>query len=156
MFWPNPDMWSSRRSNMAIETHPAKVGCVVEQGRRIWRTASRAVSAASAKSASFMPTGTAFGAPVDIGARVFKGFVIGHHDGVSVHAPIDGFLRGIARDATFAPYGVKLVELGPRGRAATWTGTDQRGRAIAEAAVKAIQTGVVRQRALGAAEAARD
>jgi Na+-translocating ferredoxin:NAD+ oxidoreductase RnfC subunit len=75
---------------------------------------------------------------VDIGARVYKGFVLGHHDGVPVHAPMDGFLRGIARDGANVPRGVKLIEIDPRGRAASWKGSDERGRAIAEATVKAI------------------
>jgi hypothetical protein len=51
---------------------------------------------------------------------------------------MDGFLRGIARDGVHAARGVKLVEIDPRGRASNWTGTDERGRAIAEAVVRAI------------------
>jgi len=58
---------------------------------------------------------------------------------------MDGFLRGIARDATFVPQGVKLLEIDPRGRAANWTGSDQRGRAIAEATVRAIRIRATRQ-----------
>ena len=76
---------------------------------------------------------------VDIGMRIFKGMALGNHDGAPIYAPMDGFLRGIARDATFVPEGVKLLEIDPRGRAANWTGSDRRGRAIAEAAVKAIR-----------------
>ena len=48
------------------------------------------------------------------------------------------------------------MELDPRGRAATWTGSDQRGRAIAEATAKAIQVGAARPMSLGAVEAAKD
>ncbi len=40
---------------------------------------------------------------VDIGTRVFKGFAIGHVGGVAVVAPIDGVLRGIARDGVEVP-----------------------------------------------------
>ena len=71
--------------------------------------------------------------------RIFKGMVVGHHDGAPVYAPIDGYLRGVARDATFVPHGVKILEIDPRGRAANWTGSDQRGRSIAEATVKAMR-----------------
>ncbi len=59
-------------------------------------------------------------------------------DGLPIQAPMDGFLRGIARDGVHAALGVKLVEIDPRGRASNWTGTDERGRAIAEAVVRAI------------------
>jgi hypothetical protein len=71
--------------------------------------------------------------------HVFKGFPLGHHGDAAVFAPMDGFLRGIARDGAFAPAGVKLIEVDPRGRSAAWTGSDQRGRAIAEAVIKAIR-----------------
>ena len=51
---------------------------------------------------------------------------------------MDGFLRGIARDGVVVPQNVKLVEVDPRGRASTWTGTDEYGRAIADAAYRVI------------------
>ena len=56
---------------------------------------------------------------VDIGMRIFKGMTLGNHDGAPIYAPMDGFLRGIARDATFVPEGVKLLEIDPRGRPPT-------------------------------------
>jgi hypothetical protein len=82
--------------------------------------------------------------PVDVGARVYKGITLGHHAGVPVFAPIDGFLHGIARDGTIAPKGVKLVEIGPRGRAAAWTGPDERGLAIAEATAIGVRAAAQR------------
>ena len=56
-----------------------------------------------------------------------------------MHAPFDGVIRGIARDGSSVPAHVKLIEIDPRGRNACWTGIDDRGRAIADAAVRAIQ-----------------
>ena len=56
-----------------------------------------------------------------------------------MRAPIDGFLRGVARDGVEILQGVKIVEIDPRGRSANWTGTDERGRTIAEATAKALQ-----------------
>lgn len=68
-----------------------------------------------------------------IGARVFKGMVLGHLDRSPVAAPLDGLLRGLVRDGTDVPAGVKLIEVDPRSRwQARWTGIDARGRAIAE------------------------
>jgi len=68
-----------------------------------------------------------------IGARVFKGMVLGHLDRVPVLAPLDGLLRGLVRDGTDVPERAKLLEIDPRSRwQARWTGIDARGRAIAE------------------------
>jgi len=67
------------------------------------------------------------------------GVAIGYLDGSPIRAPMDGHLRGIARDGALTPGGVKLIEIDPRGRQACWTGTDERGRAIAAAVVEAIE-----------------
>ncbi len=63
---------------------------------------------------------------------------IGRQDGAPLVAPMDGFLRGLARDGAQAPEGAKLVEIDSRGRRACWTGTDELGRAIAEATTQAV------------------
>ena len=60
-------------------------------------------------------------------------------------APRDGILRGIVRDGSEVPAGVKLVEIDPRGRDAQWTGTDDRGRAIASATVAAVRLHAARR-----------
>jgi hypothetical protein len=75
---------------------------------------------------------------VDIGTRVFKNFPIGILNGAAVPAPLDGILRGVVRDGTEVPAGVKLLEIDPRGRRACWTGIDERGAAIARATMAAI------------------
>jgi xanthine dehydrogenase accessory factor len=77
-------------------------------------------------------------APIEIGTRIFKDFVVGHLGGEAVRAPFDGILRGVVRDGTEVPEGVKLLEIDPRGRRATWTGLDSRGKTIANAVWKAI------------------
>ncbi len=75
---------------------------------------------------------------IEIGTRVFKDFVVGHLGNMPVRAPFDGILRGIVRDGTEVPAGVKLLEIDSRGRKANWTGLDSRGQLIANAVVKAI------------------
>ena len=77
---------------------------------------------------------------IEIGARVFKDFVVGHLGNAPVRAPFDGILRGIVRDGTEVPAGVKLLEVDSRGRRASWTGTDDRGRLIANAVAAAISS----------------
>jgi hypothetical protein len=77
---------------------------------------------------------------LDIGVRVYKDVIIGHHDGDPIRAPIDGVLRGLVRDGAEIPAGVKLMEIDPRsGRAAKWTGIDERPRQIAAATRRAVE-----------------
>ena len=47
---------------------------------------------------------------------------------------------------------MKLIEIDPRGRASSWTGTDERGRAIADAAYRVIAIAQLRWRALPVTE----
>ena len=54
-------------------------------------------------------------------------------------------LRGVVRDGTEVPARVKLLEVDPRGRHACWTEIDERGRAIAEATLKAVAIEKARQ-----------
>ena len=78
---------------------------------------------------------------VDIGVRVFKDFVVGRLDGLPVCAPVDGVVRGVARDGSRIPPGVKVLEIDPRGRDAQWTGIDSRSTLIARSVLKAAQGG---------------
>lgn len=55
-----------------------------------------------------------------------------------MRAPFDGILRGVARDGTEVPAGVKLLEMDSRGRRASWTGIDARGRSIAKGVVRIV------------------
>ena len=70
---------------------------------------------------------------------MYKDFVVGHLSGVPVTAPRDGILRGVVRDGSDVPAGVKLLEVDPRGRRAQWSGIDERGQAIAKATLSAIE-----------------
>ncbi len=124
--------------DVAVETRPARIGQVVQQG---------ATDEADGKPPSLGGAGrerfvyarssglwrTAF----DIGAQVRAGAALGYLADRAVMAPINGTLRGIVRDATTVPSGVKLLEVDPRGQAC-WIGIDERGRRIALAAMRAI------------------
>ncbi|ALK09142.1 xanthine dehydrogenase [Blastochloris viridis] len=76
---------------------------------------------------------------IEIGTRVFRGFTVGHLDGLPVAAPLDGMLRGVVRDGLLVPARTKLLEVDPRGRKARWTGIDERPRAIAFATLQAVR-----------------
>lgn len=76
---------------------------------------------------------------IDIGVRVFKDFVVGHLDGAPLVAPLDGVLRGVARDGLHIPAGARVLEIDPRGRAAKWAGIDEKSALIASAVARAIR-----------------
>ena len=126
--------------DIAVETRPARTGAVVAAGATEEADGiSRRLGGVGRKRFVYSDVPGIWRTPVDIGMWVSKGFVIGRHDGSPVRAPLDGFVRGVARDATVTPAGVKLLEIDPRGRVACWTGIDERGRAIAEATICAIK-----------------
>jgi len=125
--------------DVAIETRPGKAGLIIHEGyadqpdgvsRRLgshW--GERFVRAEF--------TGR-WNTAIEIGSRIFRDFVVGHLGNMPVRAPFDGILRGVVRDGTEVPAGVKLLEIDSRGRRACWTGTDERGRQIADAVIEAI------------------
>jgi hypothetical protein len=125
--------------DIAIETRPVRIGAIVRTGCTDRADGiSRPLGGVGRERFVYSDRQAVWHTAVDIGMRAFKGFVVGHLDGVPVHAPIDGAVRGIVRDSTTVAAGVKLLEIDARGRDARWTGIDERGRAIAEATVRAI------------------
>jgi xanthine dehydrogenase accessory factor len=125
--------------DIAIETRPVRIGAIVREGCTDRADGvSRPLGGVGGERFVYSDRQGLWHTPVDIGMRTFKGFMVGHLDGVPVHAPIDGVLRGIVRDSTAVAAGVKLLEIDARGRHASWTGIDERGRSIAEATITAI------------------
>jgi len=134
-----PNFVAGGNCHVAIETHPAMTGALLASGRTLASDGiARDLGGVGRERFLYAPRSGVWRTALDVGARVYKGIVIGHHDGLPLIAPMDGLLRGVARDSAFAPGDVKLVEIDPRGRAAQFTGTDALGRAIAEAAADAI------------------
>jgi hypothetical protein len=136
-----PGFSSSSNCDAAVETRPGRIGLVMDQR---WTDTNDGVASPLGDVGSERLVYSKFAGrwhtPIDIGTRVYKDFVLGHLSGVPVLAPRDGILRGIARDGSEIPAGVKLLEIDPRGRHAQWSGTDERGRAIAKATLRAIAT----------------
>lgn len=125
--------------DVAIETRPGKAGRIISQGCTDQPDGiSRWLgSHAGERFVRAQSTGR-WNTAIEIGTRVFKDFVVGHLGNEPVPAPFDGILRGIVRDGTEVPAGAKLLEIDSRGRRANWTGTDDRGRLIADAVAEAI------------------
>jgi xanthine dehydrogenase accessory factor len=135
-----PKFTARGNCDVAIETHPARTGDLVATGETLLADGvARALGGAGKERFVYSGRMGVWRTPLDVGAMVFRGYVIGYLDGLPVRAPMDGYLRGVARDGTPIPESVKLIEIDPRGRQACWAGTDERGRAIALAVVEAIK-----------------
>ena len=129
-----------RNCDVAVETHPASNGTVLRKGETAQPdNIPCALGDAGQERFIYSQAWGRWRTALEIGARVFKGVVVGHHGAIPVTAPIDGNLRGIVRDGTDVAAGVKLIEVDPRGRASQWTGLDERPRKIAEATMLAIR-----------------
>ncbi len=134
-----PSFSAGENCDFAIETKPAKSGQIIQHGatdkpdgvapRLGGRGAERFVRA---------PFAGIWRTPIEIGTRIFKDYFIGFLGGTPIPAPFDGILRGVVRDGTEVPAGVKLLEVDPRGRTAVWSGIDDRADRLTKAVMQAI------------------
>ncbi|CCD84305.1 conserved protein of unknown function [Bradyrhizobium sp. ORS 285] len=132
-----PGFSPSANCDVAIETRPDRLGQIVIEG---WTLAKDdAGELVGAECLVLSPHEGRWHTPVEIGTRIYKGFVVGHLSGEPVTAPTDGILRGIVRDGSDVPAGIVLAEIDPRGRHAQWTGIDAQGQALAQATLAAIR-----------------
>ncbi|MGJ4967975.1 MULTISPECIES: xanthine dehydrogenase [unclassified Bradyrhizobium] len=132
-----PGFSPSANCDIAIETRPGRLGQIVREG---WTLAADEVGAlVGVERLVHSPHEGRWHTPIEIGTRIYKGFVIGHLSGAPVTAPYDGILRGIVRDGSDVPAGVALAEIDARGRHAQWTGIDAQGQALAQATLAAIR-----------------
>ena len=133
-----PGFAVARNCDVAIETLPSKNGTILFMGRTEAADGQpRALGGAGAERFVYSRTKGRWHSALDIGTPVFKDFPAGLFDGGAIPAPLDGVVRGIVRDGSEVPAGVKLLEIDPR-RRPSWTGIDERGRAIARATLNAI------------------
>lgn len=139
-----PGFSTSVNCDVAIETRPGRSGLVVWTG---WTDAADGIASplggVGAERFQYSQDSGRWHTAMDIGSRVFKGYVLGHLAGSPVRAPCDGIVRGIARDGCEVPRGVKLLEIDCRGRHAQWSGMDDRGRTIAAAVMRAVNADAV-------------
>ncbi len=133
-----PGFAVAKNCDIAVETLPAKSGAVLRTGRTDAPDGKpRLLGGAGGERFVYSETAGRWHSAVDIGTQVSTGSPAGLLNGVPVFAPLDGVVRGIARDGLEIPAGVKLLEIDPRKRAC-WTGIDERGRSIARATLNAI------------------
>lgn len=134
-----PEFAPGGNCDIAIETHPSKNGLILASGQTDAADGiPRVLGGVGGERFVYSKIPGRWHCAVDIGTRVFRNFAVGKLNGEVIRAPFDGIVRGIVRDSTEVPAGVKLLEIDPRGRKARWTGIDERGRKIAMATMKAI------------------
>lgn len=125
--------------DVAVETRPARNGTLLTHGATDAPDGQSSPLGEHGRERFAYSAGTGrWHTSFEIGARVYKGMVLGHLGRDAVTAPLDGVIRGLARDGSEVPARVKLLEIDPRNRWQTqWTGIDERGRTIARAVVLA-------------------
>ncbi|UFZ04170.1 xanthine dehydrogenase [Bradyrhizobium ontarionense] len=149
-----PGFSPSANCDVAIETRPDRLGQIVRDGWTLAKDDVGELGGVGAERLVHSPYEGRWHTPVEIGTRIYKGFVVGHLSGAPVTAPYDGILRGIVRDGSDVPAGIALGEIDPRGRHAQWTGIDARGQALAQATLAAIRQHAVDRARKGATGAA--
>lgn len=78
--------------------------------------------------------------PLDVGVRIYKGFPLGYLGSSIIKSPVDGVLRGIARDDIDVPAGAELIEIWTGTGARRWWGLDAHGSSIAGRVLRALQS----------------
>jgi xanthine dehydrogenase accessory factor len=135
-----PNFVVGENCDIAVETRPDRAGALIERGETLEADGQpRLLGGVGRERLVYTDRAGLWRTPLDVGMRAFRGYVVGHLDGAPVRAPFDGVLRGLARDGTAVPAGVKLLEIDSRGRRAQWTGVDELGRAIADAVSRALK-----------------
>jgi hypothetical protein len=125
---------------IAVETHPSSNGRLVTVGSTAAADGVASLLGGIGRERFvYSEQAGVWHAPIEIGGQVYEGVLLGRLGDQPVYAPIDGVLRGCVRDGSRVPACVKLIEIDPRGRAAQWTGIDDRSRSIAIATLKAIR-----------------
>jgi hypothetical protein len=125
--------------DVAIETRPGQEGIVLSAGRTEAADGiNRKLGGLGRERFIYSEEAGRWRTALDVGKRVFKGFPLGRIGSRLIEAPMDGILRGIARDDIDVPAGVKVIEIDPRGRKARWMGIDERGHALADATRTAL------------------
>lgn len=133
-----PGFSAGENCDFAIETRPSRAGRIIRQGPTEKPDgAARRLGNRGRERFVYSTEPGRWHTAIEIGARLFKDFIVGHLNGVPVRAPFDGLLRGVIRDGTQVPAGVKLLEIDARGRRATWSGIETHARNIATAVAQA-------------------
>ncbi|UTD26177.1 xanthine dehydrogenase [Bradyrhizobium sp. WD16] len=134
-----PGFVGGQNCDIAVETRPGKAGTIIEHGATDEADGVPGLlGEAAAERFVRAEVNGRWHTAVEIGTRVYRDFIIGHLANIAVPAPFDGLLRGVVRDDTEVLAGSKLLEIDPRGRAASATEIDDRVKQIAAAVIRTL------------------
>jgi xanthine dehydrogenase accessory factor len=136
-----PNFFAGETVHAAIET-----GWNEELGKVVWQGATRPLEGEPQTIAGhardryvYAPIAGAFRTASRIGDMVTAGQEVAHIGEVSLHAPIDGILRGLTHDSVPVAKKAKVIEVDPRGEQAKIAGIAERPGRIAAGVLEAIK-----------------
>ena len=88
----------------------------------------------------YAPRAGVFRTPLDLGAQVEAGQVVGRVEDASLVARVGGIIRGIVKDGLSVQAGTKLVDIDPGGDPTYLSELSQKAWIIADAVLSAIQS----------------
>jgi xanthine dehydrogenase accessory factor len=86
----------------------------------------------------YAPTAGTFRTPLDLGARVEAGQIVGRVEGEPLVAKVGGIIRGIVKDGLHVQAGTKLVDIDPRSDPTYLSELSQKAWIIADAVLTAV------------------
>jgi xanthine dehydrogenase accessory factor len=130
-----------------VTVHAAvETGWNEELGKVIWQGSPRplegepqAIAGHARDRYLYAPIAGVFHASARIGDRVTAGQKIATIGDVSLHAPIDGILRGLTHDGVPVATNAKIIEVDPRGDPEKISGIAERPQRIAAGVLEAIK-----------------
>jgi xanthine dehydrogenase accessory factor len=87
----------------------------------------------------YAPRAGMFRTPLDLGARVEAGQIVGRVEGEPLVAKVSGIIRGIVKDGLSVQAGTKLVDIDPRSDPAYLSELSQKAWIIADAVLAAVR-----------------
>lgn len=126
-----PGFRPGHNCDAAVETHPARAGEILRDAEAAPADGiAGRLGDRGAERFAVAPHAGRWLTRLEIGQRVFRGFIVGQIGASLLTSPLDGIVRGLARDGSELTDGARVLEVDPRGRAARWSGLDPRGDAI--------------------------
>jgi xanthine dehydrogenase accessory factor len=136
-----PNFVAGENVDLAIETSWGdRLGAVIEAGSTLPLGGEpRPIGGVARDRFVYAPVAGRFDTTMQIGDRVEEGAIIATIEGVALHAPITGVIRGLTRGGVEVAGRTKVIEVDPRGDPAAVFGVGERPRRIAEGILRALR-----------------
>ena len=136
-----PNFEAGVTTDVAIETSWEELGRIITEGATLpLRGEPRAIAGHARDRYVYAPIGGVFRTTHGIGDRVQAGEPVGAIESTPIAAPLDGVLRGIARDGVRVAPQTKIIEVDPRGDPTLVEGVAERPGRIADAVLTVVSS----------------